>query len=57
MNKGIWAIIAFASILLLGPIAVGPIAFADGVDIEISPVGVQSVQPLPLDDDDDDDDD
>ena len=55
--KGIWAIIAFAAILLIGPIAVGPVVFADGEDIGISSVGVQSVQPLPLDDDDDDDDD
>jgi len=55
MNKGIWAILAFAAILLIGPITVGPVAFADGVDIEISPTGVQTVQPLPLDDDDDDD--
>ena len=55
--KGIWAIIAFAAILLIGPIAVGPVVFADGEDIGISSVGVQSVQPLPLDDDDDDDND
>ncbi len=42
MNS-IWAIIAFAAILLMGPISVGPVAFADGVDIEISQTGIQTI--------------
>jgi len=45
--KSIWAIIAFAAILLLGPISVGPVAFADGEDIGFS-VGTQSVMMMTM---------
>ena len=56
--KGVWVVLALSIILIMGPIAVGPVIFAD--DLEFP--AVQSVQPHPLDDDDeagdgDDDDD